>query len=360
MRRARLTGISALLCVPTLAAVALGAYFLSYVVPDIDRSERARVRDEYRETASAIRQNPADYRDVTAERPSLRSPWKMAPGKWGYLELDGGDKADVWYDDGADVHLATVPRTPSRNYPLILWTGGSALLLLLVVITVFALRYFVGYVKSREDFLAAAAHDLKTPLAALRSVIDYDLGEAKDLVERLERIVVNITDFLRLGRRPAPRRDEFDLAAVCRAAYRLFALDYADERKCGEVEFALPATLPVLGDETQTIQIVWNLFGNDLKYAAPYGPVRVRGFLRGGFAALVFEDEGPGMSPRQLRRAFDRYYRAKTVLESGKGGFGIGLCNAREFARRMGGDLVAAPGLGGKGCVFTLTLPRPT
>ena len=62
------------------------------------------------------------------------------------------------------------------------------------------------------------------------------------------------------------------------------------------------------------------------------------------------------MSKQQMRKAFDRYYRAKTVLESGKGGFGIGLCTAREFARAMGGDLTVranAP----SGCVFALTLP---
>jgi signal transduction histidine kinase len=57
-----------------------------------------------------------------------------------------------------------------------------------------------------------------------------------------------------------------------------------------------------------------------------------------------------------MRRAFDRYYRAKTVLESGKGGFGIGLCTAREFARAMGGDLSVRAN-SPHGCVFTLSLP---
>ena len=82
----------------------------------------------------------------------------------------------------------------------------------------------------------------------------------------------------------------------------------------------------------------------------------VRFAQEGKFVKVEFVDEGQGMTPRQMKKAFDRYYRARTVLQSGKGGFGIGLCTAREFARAMGGDLTVranAP----HGCVFTLVLP---
>jgi len=77
---------------------------------------------------------------------------------------------------------------------------------------------------------------------------------------------------------------------------------------------------------------------------------------RGKFVDIAFEDQGPGMTPHQRKHAFDRYYRARTALESGKGGFGIGLCTAREFARSMGGELAVAANEP-RGCVFTLTLP---
>ena len=112
----------------------------------------------------------------------------------------------------------------------------------------------------------------------------------------------------------------------------------------------------MFADETMTVQILWNLFGNDLKYAAPYGNVSVVLSSGGGMVRASFVDEGQGMTRSQMKRAFDRYYRAKTVLESGKGGFGIGLCTAREFALAMGGDLVV-DGNAPKGCVFTLSLP---
>jgi signal transduction histidine kinase len=71
---------------------------------------------------------------------------------------------------------------------------------------------------------------------------------------------------------------------------------------------------------------------------------------------MELADEGQGMTKRQMKKAFDRYYRSRTVLESGKGGFGIGLCTAREFARSMGGDLTVRAN-SPHGCVFTLSLP---
>ena len=104
------------------------------------------------------------------------------------------------------------------------------------------------------------------------------------------------------------------------------------------------------------MQILWNLFGNDLKYAAPHGPVSVRIRRDGRFALVEFADAGPGMTRREMRRAFDRYYRAKSVMESGRGGFGIGLCTSREFARAMGGDITVAAN-GASGCVFAFRLP---
>jgi signal transduction histidine kinase len=104
------------------------------------------------------------------------------------------------------------------------------------------------------------------------------------------------------------------------------------------------------------VQILWNLLGNDLKYAAPYGKVSVRFSRDADRVRVELADEGQGMTRGQMKRAFDRYYRSRTVLESGKGGFGIGLCTAREFAVSMGGSLTVRANVP-KGCVFTLELP---
>jgi signal transduction histidine kinase len=190
------------------------------------------------------------------------------------------------------------------------------------------------------------------------------------------RLVTNIKDFLRLGgKRPKPQREEVDLVKCYKEAYALFREDVRDLMDGSDlpVEMGTDPTEPLkngtfvgpvpnfpnfvaVGDETLVVQILWNLIGNDLKYALPFGPVRVRFYREGGFVCVELADEGQGMSKREMARAFDRYYRAKTVLESGKGGFGIGLCTAKEFAVAMGGTLSVGTNPP-KGCVFTLELP---
>ena len=269
----------------------------------------------------------------------------------------------VWVRDTAEGHdddivLVALTDIEPRRYRALFWGGGGFALLVLVVVTLLGVRFFLNYVRERDDFLAATAHDLTTPLVGMRYAIGRDDADARNLCERMIRLVGNVKDFLRLGgRRPAPTRASFDLRKACEEAYALFREDYRDLFDGRDVAIVASGELPaVLADETLTVQILWNLFGNDLKYAAPFGPVEVRLSCRGDFAYAEFVDGGPGLTRGQMRRAFDRYYRAKTARESGKGGFGIGLCTSREFARAMGGDLTVRAN-SPRGCVFALKLP---
>lgn len=359
MKNGRLFWNSVLISLPAVMLVAAVVYFLVDKVPEIEKNEVDRIKAAYRDVALEIRQEPEKFQ-VAPVFARMKPAGKMSPGKWGFSAVPLENFTWVWYDDGKDVRVSRTEYLHETDYGMILWVFGMAFLLVLVSMTAFGIRYFWKFVKSRDDFLAATAHDLTTPLVGMRMMIGKCDDEAKRLNERMLLIVSNIKDFMKLGgRRKKPEVKSVDIVALTREAYRLFAADYADSEG-GEVVFQLPpapsaCTFPVLADETMTLQILWNLFGNDLKYAAPYGKVSVRFAQEGKFVKVDFVDEGQGMTPRQMGRAFDRYYRAQTVLESGKGGFGIGLCTAREFARQMGGDLSVranAP----KGCVFTLKL----
>ena len=373
----RLLRSVAALSLPTVVVVALSVYFFVDRVPEIEKTEKNRVKAEYREVALELRQNPDDGRYMREE--SLQEGWKgsvagkMSPGKWGYVPIDLKGFAWVWYDGGKGVVYTQTPLVRERDYRTMFLLFGSFFLLVLFGMTVVGIRYFVEYIRTRDDFLAATAHDLTTPLVGMRYSIGRNDEEAKVLNERMIRLVANIKDFLRLGgKRPKPQREEVDLVKCYKEAYALFREDVRDVTGGSDipVEMGTDPTEPLengtfagpvpnfvaMGDETLVVQILWNLIGNDLKYALPFGPVRVRFFREGGFACVEFADEGKGMSKREMARAFDRYYRAKTVLESGKGGFGIGLCTAREFARAMGGDLSVRAN-SPHGCIFTLSLP---
>lgn len=345
---------AALVTLPTLAFVAFGVCFLMDKAPEIVRNERQRVMQAYRLQAVEARETGVGEKFDFAASGLRKGDRRIGGEPWGYLTKGG--RTTVWYFKEGSAYWFETEQVREFDFRWLFYAGGGTVMVLLLALTVFGVRFFVGYVKSRDDFLAATAHDLMTPLVGLRYALGRSAEDARTLTERLVRIVENIRDFMRLGGRRVPKTERFDLVAAYREAYALFAADYRDLLDADVPVEGAENPLYVRGDETMAVQAIWNLLGNDLKYAAPFGPVRVRFAADGDCVRLDFLDEGQGMTPQQMCRAFDRYYRAKTVLESGKGGFGIGLCTAREFARTMGGDLTLranAP----KGCVFTLSLP---
>ena len=350
MKNTRLFWNSVLISLPALMLVGAVAYFLIDKVPEFERNEEKRVQQEYREKAAEAKLSGKgevfDFSKSGYRQTSLR----INRESWGY------ERDLVWYFKDGKVYRLQVEPVEGFDFRTVFYPVGVLVSLLFVAMTIFGIRYFWKFVKSRDDFLAATAHDLTTPLVGMRMMIGRCDDEAKCLNERMLLIVQNIKDFLKLGgRRREPELKPVDIVALCKEAYRLFAADYEDSEG-GEVEFQVPGDrFQALADETLALQILWNLFGNDLKYAAPYGKVSVRFAQEGGFVKVEFVDEGQGMTSGQMKRAFDRYYRAKTVLESGKGGFGIGLCTAREFARAMGGDLEVRANVP-HGCVFALLL----
>ena len=364
MKGWRLFLLSFLLCLPALLIVGAGLYFNLTEVPRAVRREAQSIRLEYREMAEEFIAHPDRATYVGGRMKGWRHASKINDVFWGYddgIDKDGG-KARIWFKAGEKEWRAIeVDSIRPFPYEMVFYGGGSLIALVLLWLSGYAVRFMVRYVKSRDDFLAATAHDLTTPLVGMRMMIGRCDDEAKRLNERMLLIVSNIKDFLNLGgKRRKPELKSVDIVALTKEAYQLFAADYEDSES-GEVTFHCTPTPPtytffVLADETMVLQILWNLFGNDLKYAAPYGKVTVRFVQEASFVKVEFVDEGQGMTPQQMKKAFDRYYRAKTVLESGKGGFGIGLCTAREFARQMGGDLTVRANTP-KGCVFTLVLP---
>ncbi|MCR5413930.1 MAG: hypothetical protein K6F50_04295 [Kiritimatiellae bacterium] len=376
---------AAAICLPTLAVFLFAARFCIVELPRVEESERDRVEKSCERVADGLLADPSRAGFVWRRGEGIVSgdasfsgefPAGMAWKDWRAISSEPRKKARamrgwrilpdgmlVWVRDtvrgrDAGVVYGLVADISETDYRSRFLVYGGFSLFVLAGMTFIGVKYFVDYVRTRDDFLAATAHDLTTPLVGMRYLIGSDAEGAAVLNERLLRLVSNIKDFMRLGgKRPPPARKPFDIVRAYGEAYSLFRDDYRDLLG-GDVQTEVPDGLPqVLADETLAVQILWNLLGNDLKYAAPFGKVSVRfRVAKKGSVAVDFIDFGKGMSRRERSRAFDRYYRAKTVLVSGKGGFGIGLSASREFARSMGGDLTVGPNRP-SGCIFTLTLP---
>lgn len=343
------------ICVPFVLLSAGMAGFVWVALPRLEAHEAELVRARYRDVAEAIKDGEArGVRSVV--RGMRKSLGRLSRGTWG---VDGkGEDAFVWYAPPNSARIRGVVMPTIEPYDFrrpVYWVGGLTLLLL-VVLTDVGLRRFRRFSQEREDFMAATVHDLATPLLGLELSVSRDPAMAKVLVQQLQRLVENLRTFVRLGgQHPKPQCVDVDVVAACREAYAIFQPDYEDSFG-GGVSFDREEPLLVRGDPTWIVQICWNLFGNDLKYAAPFGKVSVRFAQEGRFAYVSWVDEGPGLNRVQRRRAFDRYYRARTARTTGKGGFGIGLCTSREFARLLDGDLTVGPNRP-RGCVFTLKLP---
>jgi len=118
-----------------------------------------------------------------------------------------------------------------------------------------------------------------------------------------------------------------------------------------------PGTPEVLGDEPRIRQVLSNLVANALQHTPASADVTVRVGTEGDDAVLEVVDKGPGMSPQDASRVFERFYRTDSSRARASGGTGLGLSIADSLVRAHGGDVTVTTSPG-EGCCFRVTLPR--
>lgn len=211
--------------------------------------------------------------------------------------------------------------------------------------------------RRQRTFVADAAHELRSPLTALRASIEvarahpeaYPAAElAQDLEGEVLRMQALVDDLLLLARVGSARatRTALDLAQVARSAVEA----------SGAVADAGP-TIAVdvhgdghaLGDEAAVGRVVRNLVDNAARHAVRHVRVAVAD------GTVTVDDDGHGVAPADRERVFERFVRLEDAREREAGGSGLGLAIAREIARDHGGDVVlGAADLGGLRAVLRL------
>jgi signal transduction histidine kinase len=218
----------------------------------------------------------------------------------------------------------------------------------------------------QRHFLADAAHELRTPITALRLQLQL-LERAGDApqraaaqaelragIDRAQHLVEQLLQLSRLGpEAPALQRRSVDLAELARSTVSRFS-PRADELG---IDLGAATTGPVLvsGDVQQLTALLDNLVENALRYTPRGGKVDVSALLRAGQPCLSVRDNGPGIAPAERERVFDRFYRSAQAGTAS--GSGLGLAIVKAVAQRHGAEITLDDAPGG-GLAVTVRFTR--
>ena len=147
-------------------------------------------------------------------------------------------------------------------------------------------------------------------------------------------------------------RDPVDLRAI--AADTAADLRAVDPARPIELDAAQPVI--VVGDEARLRQVAANLVSNVRRYTPPGTPVTVRAHRQDGVGLLEVADSGPGMTPDQAARVFDRFFRVDKARSRAMGGAGLGLAIVASIAEAHGGRATVKTAVG-EGSTFTVAIP---
>jgi len=219
--------------------------------------------------------------------------------------------------------------------------------------------------RRQREFAADASHELRTPLTVIRSSVDYLLRHRTEPVEVVGSALEDIDD--EVGHMTSIVEDLLLLARSDSGAVELerVSLDLGDVAADGASALSKPATdrgirvevdpqpAMIAGDPARLRQLVMILVDNAIRHSPADGRVGVQVRADGGGAALVVEDDGPGIRPEDLPHLFERFYRAQGAPG---GGTGLGLAIASWIVNRHGGQIEVANRSEG-GARFVVHLP---
>ena len=223
---------------------------------------------------------------------------------------------------------------------------------------------------AQRRFVADASHEMRTPIAALKGMLELLDDGAKERPEvrddfihtmqleadRLGRLVADLLTLARLeaGSLKLTLLPEYvtdllgDVAGLMRTL--------AQQEGVGLVVEVADDDMRVVADHDRIVQVLLCFTDNALKHSPEGTTIRLTAEPSGDTVRLVVSDEGPGIEPAEIDRVFERFYRGDSAREGG--GTGLGLAIAREIVEAHGSsiDVVSQPGLG---TTFAFALRRP-
>jgi len=250
---------------------------------------------------------------------------------------------------------------------------GSVVIAAMAVLAIFIARGFgrqVALARLKNDLVANVSHELKTPLTAMRAIVDtlldaerFDEKTTREYLEllatenaRLSRLIENFLTFSRLER----NKFKFEFARIRPQQVVEGAVAALGERGHAPgctFESHVAADLPSIhGDADALVTALLNLLDNAWKYSGDEKRIVLRTEARNGNVCFAVEDNGIGLSPSECRRVFDRFYQTDQRLARAAGGCGLGLSIVQSIVEAHHGS-VRVKSEPGRGSTFTIEIP---
>lgn len=303
----------------------------------------------------------------------LRVHWRVI----GVSEL-AADSAQLWVDagDGRFLVASVDNRLVALAWGMLPAVLGVVFVLLLAGGTLRAFyksqRGLYRLMLFQRDFARNMAHEMRTPLATLRLLLEslsrnddsrsekkqtQYLSLASQETDRLITLAERLSAAARTGDANLQLRVErIDLMDLLRASIALFQPAAAQANATISLSDVECGVLFVEMDGIYLRSVVDNLIDNAIKYGGRGVQLAIAAEQRLDSTVVRFADNGPGIAPEHAARVFERFYRVPTGDRLPVRGLGVGLFFCREAMRAHGGD-IALQSEPGRGCCFTITIP---
>ena len=262
--------------------------------------------------------------------------------------------------------------TAKRQMASYVWIGFLliATMAVLALVSGQALRRQMRLASLKTDLVAAVSHELKTPLSSMRLLVDsllddteFEPRKTREYLEliagensRLSRLIDNFLTFSRMER----ARQKFEFTHTMPDEIIQAAVDAAGERfhspQC-RLEVEITPGLPVLhADGDALVTVLLNLLDNAYKFTPAEKRIHLRAYCESGRVCFAVTDNGIGLSPREQKKVFRRFYQVDRHLARQAGGVGLGL-SIVEFIVKAHNGKIQVNSQPGTGSTFIISLP---
>ena len=221
---------------------------------------------------------------------------------------------------------------------------------------------------SQKRFISDAAHELRTPLASMKTSVTKALSMESDssddraplgfLSGRIDYMEILVNDLLFLSRvdegQFKPNKAVLDLSKLLAEAEESFRCLFEDKN----INFTseITADLDVKADRTLILRVISNLLDNAAKNTPSGGSVSLTAFKQNNEVTITVSDTGAGIPPEHLPHIFERFYKVPGLTRSNNG-YGLGLAISKSIINSIGGE-ISVQSEPGKGSTFTIKLPQ--